>query len=330
MKKPVVRWILNGGMETASSRLRGYLPLEVLRKSGWNVNLYQPGDLEQSEIFVFQKRYSQPDIDLALRAKELGKTVIFDLCDNHFYNPTGSAELEERSSRLGNMISICDHLILSTEVLRNFVSHHKITVIDDAIEIPKINWWKKLYFTLFKNVASKDKVNLAWFGNSGQQSPSFGLIDLQRIIPELNETNKSVNLRVNVFSDSPAIYEQTMRKAEFEHHFYKWQKETFSYFFSQHQACLIPISINPFTECKTANRVITSLLHDVPVIADVIPSYREFEQFIFVSNWKENILKIAERGHDKAAHGAREYILSKFSSDHILNQWTEALTIRYV
>jgi hypothetical protein len=65
--------------------------------------------------------------------------------------------------------------------------------------------------------------------------------------------------------------------------------ESFCERFRQHDICILPINLNPYTRCKSNNRLALSLLLGVPVVADTIPSYEEFERYCLLDNWHENL-----------------------------------------
>ena len=48
---------------------------------------------------------------------------------------------------------------------------------------------------------------------------------------------------------------------------------------------VVPISPNPFTRCKSANRPALALAAGVPVVADAIPSYRELAPYLTLDDW---------------------------------------------
>jgi hypothetical protein len=95
-----------------------------------------------------------------------------------------------------------------------------------------------------------------------------------------------------------------------------------------HGTCVIPIGSNPFTVCKTNNRVATALLHDLSVVADSIPSYEEFDNFVSLNDWK-NGLSESTAGAPNAStrrHSGASFIRREYSLQAISQRWLDVLS----
>jgi hypothetical protein len=72
-----------------------------------------------------------------------------------------------------------------------------------------------------------------------------------------------------------------------------------------HTIAVIPASENPFTRCKTNNRLVTALAAGLAVVASGIPSYRPFEACCVLENWsgglRRYVLEPEQRERDVAA-----------------------------
>ena len=64
-----------------------------------------------------------------------------------------------------------------------------------------------------------------------------------------------------------------------------WHAHTFSRALRLHSLCVVPVGLNPFTRCKTNNRVATALLHGLNVVATRIPGYDEFGEQVVLDDW---------------------------------------------
>jgi hypothetical protein len=313
-----IRWKTVGDKNTAGSRLRAFIPIRVLSSRGLNCALYNsPGD---ADIVIFQKTYTEQDISLAKDLRSSGKKVVLDLCDNHFYNPDDIPWMTERAQRLSRMIDVCHAVIVSSTELRRYVEHPAVFFVNDAVEDVKQNPLRRWLSRLNSSQRSPGKFSLVWFGNSGSEMPRFGMADIQKVIDPLNNIDSDTPLILNVISDSQALFEKYTASAKFETRFHTWRRENFSSLLSQNDVCIIPISLNPFTACKTANRVIVSLLCGVPVVADVIPSYNEFLPFIASGDWKFNIASTLKGSKDKVSKGI-EYIHQHYNDERVVNEW---------
>jgi hypothetical protein len=84
-----------------------------------------------------------------------------------------------------------------------------------------------------------------------------------------------------------------------------------------------PDERNPYSVCRTNNRVRTALLLGLPVVATEIPSYAEFAPWMLVEDWQENIARYA---NDRAlaqqhVEGAQAHISSTYTSTRVVEQW---------
>jgi hypothetical protein len=170
-------------------------------------------------------------------------------------------------------------------------------------------------------------INLVWFGNAGNKEPSSGLYDLKKIEHELAETSKKLPIRLNITSNNKGIYRELFGECKIETQYHDWSLKKFPKLMSTMDLSLIPITINNITNGKSPNRVITSLLHGVPVIADLIPSYKQFENDIMNGNWSENIQLYSRNRaiHINKAEIAKERILNQYSCKTISQSWIKAI-----
>src|SRR6266705_3536036 len=68
-----------------------------------------------------------------------------------------------------------------------------------------------------------------------------------------------------------------------------WHPETFFPALRAHAVAVIPISVNPFTRCKSNNRVALSLHMGLAVVADSIPSYLAFGEACYLDAWETGL-----------------------------------------
>jgi hypothetical protein len=115
MNLPAVRWVPTAPSDSvASARLRAYRPAAALAEAGWDSAVVRGRRTTRSDIVVFQKAYDERHLRLVRRLRRRGTTVVFDLCDNHFYNPNNSPVRAARADRLRRMIGLADVVTVST------------------------------------------------------------------------------------------------------------------------------------------------------------------------------------------------------------------------
>ena len=330
MKKDKIAWKSQGSIKSASFRYRALLPCKYLKQEGWSCEIFQFKNIDEYKIVVFQKLYNRETIELVKTLKSRGVITIFDLCDNHFFyrleEPTAVAE---RSERLQKMLDLVDVISVSTPELKKLVSSkiNKIPiVIDDAIEIPKVNLIFKGYLKLKKilRLEPNNSLNIVWYGNAGTENPPYGMIDLARILPALEQVNREIPMKLTVISNSRSSFEKYFSGVQFPVKYCQWKLLTFPYIFSNHDVCVIPVNLNSHTRYKTNNRLVLSLLLGVAAIADKIPSYEEFDKFVLFSDWEIHLRKYAYNLMLRQQHveQGREYILSKYNRDRVVFQWS--------
>src|SRR5262249_44657517 len=170
-------------------------------------------------------------------------------------------------------------------------------------------------------------LRLIWFGNAGEVSPPFGIVDLARLVPVLEAMHVRQPLSVTVVSNSRAAFERHLAEVRFPIHYHEWVTARFVRLFRRHHLCLIPVNINPFTVCKTVNRLALSLLLGIPAVADWIPSYEELRECAFFGDWQQSVASHASDpslGHLQVRK-ARAYLRAKYTPRRVVQQWSDLL-----
>lgn len=321
-----------GLITTASSRLRAYLPCEYLRREGWRTEIFDPNRAASYDVVVFQKRYDETSLELAGSLQRRGAKVVFDLCDNHYHYELDEPErLAERTRLLDGMIEAVDLVTASTEALAEILRQRtgrRSVVIDDALETPRAPW--HAVQRLASTWRRKRPVRLVWFGSAGMEHPPFGLVDLGRILPHLEELAREMPLALTVISNSRTLFERHVAGTSLPVAYRGWRRRTFPFDLVQHDIVLIPVNRNPLTLCKTANRPLLSLSLGLPVVCDTIPSYEELADFTLQTtrqtDWRQSVRAYAAdralaRRHVEAG---RRFIRTKYTRQRVVAQWAEA------
>jgi len=323
-RRPAVAWIpTSRDFRIGSARLRAVLPCRYLSKAGWNCELFDLRRSREYDLVVFQKAYDDDAIELARRLQRRGTLTVLDLCDNHLYNPDGLPWLTERAERLKRMIDLVDAVTVSTEALADFIPDRDATVIREALDemAPKpvpVALWR------LRQLYAPRPFRLVWYGNAGLESPPFGLVHLPKVLPVLEELHRRRPLELTVISNSRDAFERAVAGACFPTGYHEWRSENFASLFVRHDVCIIPVEPNPFTICKTANRVALALKLGVPVVADPIPSFEEFADFMLLGNWPESLDRYAGDPQLRTAHvrSGRRYVEATCSKGRVIAEWS--------
>lgn len=269
---------------------------------------------------MFQKAYEDRHVELARRLRADGRRTLLDLCDNHLFAPEGEPGLADRAERVRQMLDAVDGVATSTPELADRVGRDAI-VVDDALDPVPPHPWSHLR-------RYRKSLRLVWFGNAGSIVPAFGIVDLAGIVPDLVDARASgIDFHLLVVSNDRAAYERAVLDANFPHRFLQWRRGVAPLAVTTADVALLPIRANPFTICKTANRVVTALRSGLAVVADPIPSYLEFRPYVRFADWRTSLDAYADptvRRGDVESGAA--YAERRFGDGEIAAQWEAAIT----
>ncbi|MFI8983283.1 hypothetical protein [Ectopseudomonas khazarica] len=300
-------------MAIASFRLRCDRVVEELRNERFSISFFD--DASVPDKLVISKRYDSRTIDTALELREKHGTKIYlDICDNHFYFEGDDSAAINRAAELKVAVASVDALIVSShylgEIARQEVPEVKrIEVIEDFIELEPVASYRHylrhpILFAGCKTLSrsldgvGKDKrFRMIWFGNHGSKFVDGGMADLLSIRDVLEELSSRFPVSLTVVSNSEEKYRALISNWSVPTFYRPWNRHTFPVIAALHNVSVIPIVFNPFTLAKTSNRVSTSLINGLKVVADPIPSYKEYEDRVLFSEWSDNL--IAAIGDDR-------------------------------
>lgn len=305
-----------------SARLRSFLPYRYLTQVGWNIEMLDDTSRGHYDCAVFQKAYTDEDLALAQRLAAEGAKIVFDLCDNHFYNPGASHRLAQRAERVQRLVDLADVVTVSTPQVGHLVGARPTFLIDDAFDVPstgKLEWAR----IRVRAVGRGTRLRLVWFGSSGAESPAFGMVHLSHLMPVLERLSLSLPLELTVISDSQEQFTRYVQPASIPTRYLTWRRRNFASHFLEHDVCIVPVEKNPYTICKTNNRLVAALTLGLPVVAGLIPSYEEFAPWVSFEDWERHISAYARDEDLRRAHveGARRHIRETYTEQRLVAQW---------
>ena len=308
----------------ASFRFRVEKPLAALKERGHEAELFQVEALNDYSAVVFSKSYSAEDLRMAQSVKERGGKVIFDLCDNHFYNPAELPRYARARREMLTMMKLAHRVTCSTPALAAVIGEvtegriSPLVISDIAERAP--------------SAAPGDHAspfNLLWFGSHGSPNAPSGMADLLLIRKLLEDLARETPLRLTVCSNSRAKFNEIVAPFQMPTRYVEWSIPHQAAEFIEADAVVLPVTLNPFTACKTHNRLSSALYAGRPVVATAIDSYREFAPFCSLDDWNEGLRRcIADPGGEAArAALARPYIDERYSAGAIAPNWEAALDL---
>ena len=310
----------------ASYRFRVSMPAAALSGLGYRAGPVEQIGIDHCDVVVFSKSYGPADLTLARAVRKRGGRVVFDLCDNHFYNPFGLRKYEEGQARIREMMAIADITICTTETLARTISAETggavtAMVVGDAAE--RVKFRRKA-----AGVGDRP-LDLLWFGSHGSPNAPGGMEDLGLIAGDLAALAGRRSLRLTVCSNNEAKFHAVTQSMAFETRYVAWSPETFADAMKAADAALIPVSRNPFTDCKSHNRLTSALYAGLPVVATGIESYQEFAGYCVLDDWAAGLEGLASDlpGRTALAIASRSYIDQNWSMKTLSRRWIQALDL---
>tara|TARA_Y100000389_G_C17453552_1_gene516457 strand:+ start:629 stop:1657 length:1029 start_codon:yes stop_codon:yes gene_type:complete len=339
----MIGYYIENNPQKASSRIRYLNIIKYLNNA--NIELYNNKNHSKYSTILFGKKFLDEDVKLAKTIKDEGKSLYFDICDNYFHNPNNLESYKKYTSNIKEMMNISDKVILSSNELKKHVIKElpqikkKIIVIEDAHEeelIRNCNLIEKitsiLSFIKFKFFFNKKDLNLVWFGNAKVKNAPAGMIDLINVKALIEKANKNHRINLTIISNNKDLYKKYIANWNIKTHYLEWDNNNFIDILKLQDAALIPIDINPFTQCKTNNRLVQSIMNNLDVIADEIPSYEEFYKYCFLNNWQKGLEEVINSKKNKEKkmiriNGARKIIKEKYLINTISLRWQNIFNI---
>jgi hypothetical protein len=292
---------------------------------------------------VYSKLYDDVSYREASGLQSSGVRIIVDLCDNHFYNPGGNPALQRAGDDLRRMLAMADRIVVSTpelaDVVRNEVGGDRpLSVIGDAVEdsiegvkqSPFRTWYerrklRRLLSWLEQGRRTGIEASLVWFGIHGGPHHEHGMGDLRRVQPLLESLHREHPLQLTVISNSRPKFDRIFEDWSLPVHYLEWNPTTFLAALRAHQIALIPVSSNPFTRCKSNNRLVTALAAGLAVVADSIPSYRPFEGVSRLDQWQRGLMQYVtdQEVRRSEVRAGQELVRRECSLSRIADAWQE-------
>jgi hypothetical protein len=164
---------------------------------------------------------------------------------------------------------------------------------------------------------------LVWFGIHGGPHHEHGMGDLLRVRPVIEQLHRRSGVQLTVISNSKTKFDRLIAPWAVPTHYLEWSPVTFLPALRAHQIALIPVTRNPFTWCKSNNRLATAIAAGLGVVADGIPSYQEFASVCRLDDWEQGL---SDYVTDPAARtrdvGAGQALVSRLCSpERIADAW---------
>lgn len=308
----------------ASYRYRVLTPIGFLSERGHAVELYDDDRFDQYRTIVFSKAYNAADRALAQRAREAGKRVLLDLCDDHFFNPNDTPKYRQVRRDLLAMTKLADAVICSTPVLAHAIQREAGLAALPAVA-PDV--YEQATVRASDPTSLDRPARLLWFGRHGSPNASAGMGDLLLIREALTAAFARRPFELVVCSDSRERYDDLFKGFPVPTRYVDWSPATFNDELAGADAVVIPLSDNPFVAAKTHNRLSLALSAGVPVVADRMDAYDEFAPFCVLGDWTAGLELVLQRPDEARAIAGKAlaYLEAQWSAQAIAPRWEAAL-----
>ncbi len=311
----------------ASHRYRVLEPIRFLSARGHAVEVFQQARSSLYDTVVFSKAYRGEDQELASRLRWAGKRVVLDLCDDHFFNPENLPKYQQARKDLLAMISLADAVTCSTPVLSRAVKREAGLAKAPAVA-PDI--YEQAKVSAGEPTPPDQPARLLWYGRHGSPNAQAGMGDLSLISKPLLEAYVRRTFELTVCSDSREAHDRLLAGFPVPTRYVDWTPQSFATELARTDGVVIPLSNNPFVAAKTHNRLTLALSAGVPVVADTIESYEEFEPFCWLGDWKKGLeaVLLTPRAARERASRARPYLQAHWSDTAVAPLWEKALGLK--
>ena len=247
------------------------------------------GGSANADVGVFSKHFNLNDPSDAIQPSRY-KRIVFDICDYHLDGPY--------REHYEKMMTLADAITVGTGELGMMINKylgHDVTVIQDPYEFDE------------KEPKHKGCDRILWFGHASNLSP---------LIREINNGVLD-GKKLMVISNPNGVI-----------HTVPWSIEAMNQGFEECDAVIIPQQDTRKNRCKGANRMVESIRSGRFVIANEMPAYKQFKEWMFLGDIQEGLEWLKQNKseiRDRIAM-AQTYVQQNFAPEKISRQWQSVLT----
>jgi hypothetical protein len=316
----------------AGFRLRCALVIPHLLSQGCRCQVVSHAKQLRSrpELVIFQKAYRPEHQAMARKLSASGIRTVLDLCDNHLVTHPDYPEMTVRRDQLLQMLSLTDAVTCSTAALAETIPHPRVLVVDDMLDYASTSWVagtaERIMNFALPHRPDPSPVRFLWHGHAGSDFPPAGLSDLPRVLTPLSRLNRERPVQLTVVSNSRERFRKYAGTPDFPVVYRSWKAWKMPWLLRTHDACLIPVTDNEFTRCKTVNRPASALLSGLPVISEFVPSYAELRDYIALGEMEHGLRRFLDdpAGMKARTMQGRDFVRHRYAPDRIAGQWLSA------
>lgn len=293
---------------SASTRLRVLIPAKALANRGHTVKIINK--YENCDYMIFSKHFNKRrDYPIFLEAKHRGITTVYDVCDNHFNDPTESAYYRDMTKAAA--IVTCNTSAMQ-EVIKKSIGKESF-IVNDPYDIT-------LPFQEARYIAKQDPIEILWYGHSTNLKTLNNMINQFALIEQ--------KIIVTALSNRPAASPIVYLNVTVNHE--TWSIPRMIQGLKECNIIAVPTILgDPTKITKSHNRVTDGIRAGRLVLAHPLPSYEIYRnKYAWVGeNLSDGLIWAEENPHEiihRISEGQR-YIEDNLSPDKIAQEWEAAL-----
>jgi hypothetical protein len=338
-----------------SVRVRTLTPAMLLRQRGFDIAITDRGpadkDLRDRDVVIINKSFSDDDLTLATRAKQLGKALVVDLCDDVF----GEARDAKNAAVFRGQAVHADTVTTTGEILADTIaeqigSSDKIVVVPDHAETLALTRDLVAAFPpsgrergdvlpagslgkMWRRLIGRERAldpgwkTVVWFGMAGLAGQGTGLEALAAIAPHLEAINREIPLQLLIVSTAHGRTTEIAKNFSFPWVFRDWSLLGVHDYVAGADVCVIPNPATDYATAKSPNRALLALSAGTPVIATASPAYAPLGNTITIDDWQHGLRRYlgdpAAAAADVAA--ARGIIERQFAANIVSDHWARVI-----
>ena len=338
-----------------SVRVRTLTPAMLLRQRGFDIAITDRGpadkELRDRDVVIINKSFSDDDLALTARAKQLGKPLVVDLCDDVF----GEARDAKNAAAFRGQAVQADLITTTGDLLRDTIARQiggddKIVIVPDHAEtlaltrdlvaaFPPSGRERSDVFpagsfgTIWRRLIGRERAldpsrkTVVWFGMAGLAGQGTGLEALAAIAPQLEAVNREIPLQLLIVSTAHGRTTEIAKNFAFPWGFRDWSLLGVHDHLASADVCVIPNPPTDYATAKSPNRALLALSAGTPVIATASPAYAALGDNIVVDDWQRGLRRyLADPAAARAdVSAARGIIERQFAATVICDHWARVI-----
>lgn len=310
-------------------------------------------EIARLDAVIIVNRLDRDTIDLAALARQYGKPLFLDLCDDlpNLNEPT----LEEPHYALTALLALAPALsaivVPSAEMAErvdgylasNGFSGTLTHVVPDIAETRELLTATEQYVR-GENAKNRDQRSndalpglsrsddpahkIIWFGEAGSAHANFGMFSLRPTFGHLREFHQNCPIELAIISESVTIYETLVDGCNFPTRYVNWSPWAVYDELAGADAALLTTGTDEFSAVRSSSRILQALAASVPVIADKSPALAEFEEILFTGKFQRSLEECLGPNRETFVQprlSLAASVLRRYTPEQLAGQWSTLL-----